>query len=175
MTEIDLTKKKFSNDRSEIRKEIINIFLDEKPGTGKGNETSKYDYITKVLKNGCKVYLRRPAQFNNGFDFTLNVTDTNFNSGIKDKRSTTRPAHGHIIDDLKAKLNEDRELYTSLFKQVTNLYNCKTLTNDNFDFKTGHSTELILECIKWLFIEQDVTYWNYSGRTMFYNALLEVK
>jgi hypothetical protein len=51
------------------------------------------------------------------------------------------------------------------------IFKCQQTTKINFAFKTGHSSELIFECVKWLFEEQDVTYWNYSGRTMFYNAI----
>jgi len=31
--------------------------------------------------------------------------------------------------------------------------------------------ETILLTVKWLFMEQDCAYWNYSGRAMFYSAL----
>lgn len=30
----------------------------------------------------------------------------------------------------------------------------------------GEETIRILKAIKWLFIEQDIRYWNYSGRNM---------
>jgi len=30
---------------------------------------------------------------------------------------------------------------------------------------------IILLAIKWLFIEQDITYWNWSGRNMLMNSL----
>ena len=33
---------------------------------------------------------------------------------------------------------------------------------------------IILLAIKWLFIEQDITYWNWSGRNMLYNHLIEM-
>ena len=64
---IDLTNRQFSLDRASFRKELINLFLDEIPGTGKGDDTSKYRYIVKRIGKQ-EVYLSRPAQFNNGFD-----------------------------------------------------------------------------------------------------------
>ena len=76
MNIINITNHNFTDDRSEIRKEIINLFLEENPGTGKGEFTSKYRYITKIVDDK-EVYLSRPAQFNNGFDFTLNVSNIN--------------------------------------------------------------------------------------------------
>ena len=179
MIEIDLTKQKFSNDRAGFRKEIISIFLNEKAGTGKGANTTRYKYAVRVLLDGRKVYLSRPANFNNGFDFTLNVENTNFNLGLlnkkgKVKRASTRPTHENILSDLRNKKTENNELYNSLIAQVELIFKCQKPIKVDFAFKGGHSSELILECIKWLFEEQDVTYWNYSGRSMFYNAIKEI-
>lgn len=174
MNIIDITNLSPTLNRVALRKKIIAIFLDENPGTGKKELTSRYRYVTKILRNGSEVYLSRPANFNNGFDFTLNVSDTNFNSNIKNKRATTRPTHGNIYSDLKRKKKENPKLYSKLIAQINLLYNCQAPTKIDFNFKTGHSTELILECIKWLFAEQDVTYWNYSGRAMFYGGIMDI-
>jgi len=179
MVEIDLTKQKFSNNRVKFRKEIINIFLNEKAGIGKGVNTTRYKYIVSLLPDGRKVYLSRPANFNNGFDFTLNIENTNFNLGLinkkgKPKRSSTRPTHDNIVTDLKNKKIENIALYNSLIVQIDLIFNCKQPNKTSFAFKTGHSSELILECIKWLFEEQDVTYWNYSGRSMFHDTIKRI-
>lgn len=170
MNRIELTDYPFSKNRKELRKQIINIFLDENPGTGKGDLTSRYSYIVKK-KNNNEVFLKRPAQFNNGFDFTLNVSNINFNpSG----RSTTRPTHKNIIDDLKLKKKSNEKLYEELRIQIDKIYNCQNPDKTDFDFGVGLDSEILLECIKWLFIEQDVTYWNYSGRGMLYIGILDV-
>ncbi len=174
MNVIDLSKHPFSNNRADLRKEIIAVFLNEKPGTGKKELTSRYRYIVRKLKGGEEVYLSRPANFNNGFDFTLNVSEINFNLAIKNKRATTRPTHGNILLDLRIKKKEDPKLYIVLLKQINLVYRCKKPTKTHLDFKKGHSTELLLECIKWLFVEQDVTYWNYSGRAMFYVEIIGI-
>lgn len=170
MNIIDLSNNQFPNDRALFRKQLIGFFLEESPGTGKGENTSKYKYIVKIINNN-EVYLNRPAQFNNGFDFTLNVSNINFNI---DGRATTRPTHQNILDDLAAKKNENLNLYSLLMSQITNIFNCQNPSTSTFSFVTGYPTEIILECIKWLFAEQDVTYWNYSGRQMFYESILEV-
>jgi len=167
---IDLTKHKFKNNRSELRKEIINFFLKENPGTGKGEFTSRYNYVVKK-KGNREVYLKRPAQFNNGFDFTLNVSNINFNQG---GRATTRPTHGNILDDLFQKKVANAELYNELKIQIDKIYNCQSPDKFEFNFGIGLDTEILLECIKWLFVEQDVTYWNYSGRAMFYSKIQEI-
>jgi hypothetical protein len=170
MSIIDLTEYDFKNNRSELRKEIINIFLDENPGTGNGELTSRYNYIVK-RKGDIEVYLKRPAQFNNGFDFTLNVSNTNFNPN---GRATTRPTHGNIINDLASKKETDEALYSKLKLEIDRIYNCQQPKKVVFDFNIGLDSEILLECIKWLFLEQDVTYWNYSGRAMFYSKINEI-
>lgn len=170
MNIIDITQINFSEDRSELRKQVINIFLDESPGTGRHVLTSKYRYITKTV-DIHEVYLSRPAQFNNGFDFTLNVSNINFNPG---GRATTRPTHQNIYHDLQLKKHTDPDLYKELKLQIDRIYNCQHPNRTEFNFNVGLNAEILLECIKWLFIEQDVTYWNYSGRAMFYSGINEI-
>ena len=170
MTVIDLTSYQFKNERSELRKQIINLFLEEEPGTGKGEETTRYNYLVK-RKGNKEVYLKRPAQFNNGFDFTLNVSNINFNER---GRATTRPTHENILDDLRQKKEAKEDLYKELKLQIQKIYKCLMLDRIEFDFGVGIDTEILLECIKWLFVEQDVTYWNYSGRAMFYSKIQEI-
>jgi hypothetical protein len=170
MNIIDLTDFTFSSDRALFRREIIDLFLKESPGTGRGEFTSKYKYLVKKIGQ-YEVYLQRPAQFNNGFDFTLNVSNINFNPG---GRSTTRPTHNNILVDLEIKKKADPQLYSELIISINEIYSCKIPSKSQFNFIVGLDTEVLLECIKWLFAEQDVTYWNYSGRAMFYSSICEV-
>lgn len=41
-------------------------------------------------------------------------------------------------------------------------------------FQTGYTAELLVKVIKWFFIEQDVTYWNYSGRAKLLHAIQNI-
>ena len=168
MNIIDLTNRKFPNNRTDFRKELTNLFLNEEPGNGRGNLASRYKYITKIVGKS-EIYLQRPAQFNNGFDFTLNVSGINFNpSG----RRTTRPTHNDIIRDLLLKKKGNENLYNELRIQIGRIYDCQVPEITSFSFDVGLSSEILLECIKWLFAEQDITYWNYSGREMFYRGII---
>lgn len=171
MNIINLTSQSFSNDRTLLRRELINFFLQEEPGTGKGNLTSKYRYYVKIVGNHI-IYLNRPANLNNGFDFTLNVSNINFN--INGKKASTRPTHQNVLDDLQLKKQTNPQLYNQLLQEIERTYNCQPPNNVNFNFGVGYNSEIILECIKWLFAEQDVTYWNYSGRAMFYDKIIAV-
>lgn len=170
MTTLSLIEHDFADNRTELRKQIINIFLEETPGTGKGEKCSKYEY-TMYSNDNHAVYLKRPAQFNNGFDFTIHVTDINFNPNGK---RTNRPTHGNILDDLGQKQRENPELYLRLIEEITKIYNCQAYSLHGLVFQSGLSLDILCETIKWLFVEQDVTYWNYSGRAMFYNAIQEI-
>jgi hypothetical protein len=167
---VTLANHEFSNNRIAFRKELINLFLNEESGNGKGELASRYKYVVKTVGENT-IYLRRPAQFNNGFDFTLNVSGKNFNPN---GRATTRPTHGYIIEDLRLKKGVNEDLYNELRIQIDRIYNCQKPTRLTFDFRVGLHSEILLECIKWLFAEQDVTYWNYSGRAMFYNEITKV-
>ena len=169
MNTIDITPINFSEDRAELRKQVINIFLDENPGTGRHELTSKYRYITKTI-DIHEVFLKRPAQFNNGFDFTIHVKGINFNPN----RYTTRPTHQNIFDDLKNKKIEDPKMYEDLMIEIENIFNVLSFDLTNINFTSGIPTDILCETIKWLFVEQDVTYWNFSGRNMFYNGILEI-
>lgn len=169
MTKIDLTQEEFPFIREEFRKKIINIFLDELPGTGKAHLCSKYEYIVYKGKNN-EVYLKRPAQFNNGFDFTIHVTGVNFNPN----RYTTRPTHQNIYNDLVNKKIEDSVMYENLKIEIEKIFNVFPFDLSKINFASGLPTDILCETIKWLFIEQDVTYWNFSGRAMFYKSISEI-
>lgn len=178
MNIIDLSNHSFSNNREELRRELIEIFLNEDPGEGRYELASRNRYIVKYVE-GKTIYLQRPAQFNNGFDFTLNVTDINFNIGYlnekgNQKRATTRPGHKHILDDLQLKKEENIDLYLEFKEEIDRIYDCEIPERVDFEFESGYNSEIILECLKWLFAEQDITYWHYSGRRMLYDAINEI-
>ena len=40
-------------------------------------------------------------------------------------------------------------------------------------FNSKYPLELILKILKWMFIEQDIRYWNYSGRSELYAYLIK--
>ena len=46
-------------------------------------------------------------------------------------------------------------------------------TNIMGQFESGFAVDHILKTIKWLFIEQDIRYWNYSGRYMTWGIVPE--
>lgn len=55
--------KSFSNNgsRNDVRMRVVNAFADEDPGTGSGEDASKYICYVQTLSSGDRVYLQRPA------------------------------------------------------------------------------------------------------------------
>lgn len=166
----------FSNEgtRNEVRMRVVNKFSQEIQGKGRGEYASRYTYFVEELKDGKRVFLRRPANLHYGFDFVVNVEGINFN---KDGRKRTSPKHEDIIEDLIIKYNESKSLYDKLYNLMEKIYLCNEIEYslcEEIDFNNGYSTEMILKVLKWLFIEQDIRYWNYSGRDMLWNSIYKI-
>jgi hypothetical protein len=159
-----ITKELRANEdtRKALRRKILDAWLDEE-------ENSRYRYNVEVCKDGKKVYLLRPTWLNKGLDFQINL------EGFK-SRSQEAPKHGDLIDDLKTKKKESPENYGMLRQALDEVYGCgepeeALKKHPNLSFKTGLPVDAVLKLLKWLFIEQDLTYWNGSGRRMFMEAI----
>lgn len=159
----------FSNQgtRNEVRMRVISAFACEEPGEGKGDDASKYVYYVETLKSGDRVYLKRPANLHNGFDFLVCVENTNYSKKGKKKRNS--PKHTDLGKDLEKKKKTDPVMYAKLYTLLRRVYKCKNVSDEDMmgiKFSCGLPVDHILKVIKWLFIEQDIRYWNYSGRKM---------
>src|SRR3989344_5028672 len=159
--------------RNTLRSFVINEFLKEQPGTGNKELTSVCRYDAEELSDGRKVYLTRPAYLNKGFDFVVNVEGMIFPNG------KTNPRHEDIFSDINLKIAAVPQEMVPVFKQQMLemiekiFYGVEAdLIMENFELEEefhrlpGLDYELILKVIKWLFIEQDICYWNWSGRGM---------
>ncbi|MDL2250408.1 DNA adenine methylase [Lachnospiraceae bacterium OttesenSCG-928-J05] len=169
-TELEFTLPLGSRDF--IRTTLITKFLEESPGTGNGKNASRYRYNVENYNN-YRIYLKRPTQLNKGFDFTVNIDGLYF----KKNRRYSNPSHNDIISALNYAKSHYPTKYASVSKLLKEIYDCSAVTINStgayfsaYD-ETLHPIEVILLAIKWLFIEQDCAYWNYSGRVMLYNEL----
>ena len=160
-------------DRNKVRMKVVNELSKEEPGQGKDNLASRYTYYVETLNDGNRIYLRRPANLHNGFDFVVGVENINFNPN---GRRRSYPKHDDIIIDLTEKKKKSSEKYKRLYSVLIKVYKCESIDDSEMKliFKTGFSTELIIKTLKWLFIEQDIRYWNYSGRDMLWNAIKSI-
>ncbi len=152
--------------RGFIREQLIEVFKEETPG--ELGFTSKYRYNVEFLENDL-IYLSRPAPLNKGFDFIIYTEKYNFGKN----RMKRNPSHNDILEDLINKKNESPQEYNRLYNIILDIFNCKIDPTNSFglNFTVGIPVELLLKIIKWLFIEQDITYWNYSGRYKFKDAI----
>ncbi len=165
------------NSRADYRRTLTELFLKE-PNGSYGNP-SKFEYNVETDKNGNRIYLKRPTNLNKGFDFEVHVSDQRFKHVSKKGRvsQSDRPSHSNIIEDLTAKKAEDPVQYSKLRAIIDRIFACDEILPQEyniFSFKRGYPVDLICKCIKWLFIEQDITYWNWSGRNMLYNKILSI-
>lgn len=162
-----------SGNKNKIRKSLVVIFLKERCGQGKGELRSAYTYEVDTLSIGNKVLLKRPARLNKGFDFEVHIEGMNFG----ERRRSSMPSHRFVINDLRHKKRVSVWKFRKLKTQINKLFKCKSSKRIDMNsphFNRGVPTEVLLYAIKWLFIEQDVTYWNWSGREMLFNKIKEI-
>ena len=162
------------DDRNHLRMSVVEQLSKELCGKGKGEKATHYIYYVETLSNGKRIFLRRPAWLHNGFDFVVCVENTNFNPT---GRFRNNPSHKDIFNDLVKKKKENYTIYNQLHKIMGDTYNCKSidlLEASKLEFRSGHPCELIIGSLKWLFIEQDIRYWNYSGREMLWNEIKNI-
>lgn len=105
--------------RNEIRMSVVNALSNEIPGTGSGILASRYTYFVEELEDGRRIYLRRPANLHNGFDFIVCVENTNFNPN---GRQRNYPTHDDIINDLSDKYLENPTKYDILYSVLYAIY-----------------------------------------------------
>jgi hypothetical protein len=157
-------------DRSALRRAVAEKWLEESPHTN-------YRYNVEQCASGRKVYLLRPTWLNKGFDFQVNVEG--FRSVTRAAKGQTKemPSHTDVIHDLQTKVKANPKLAGSLFDAVCDIYDCSEPTDvsardsSTVSVSKGLPTDQLLYIIKWLFIEQDLTYWLQTGRDMLMAAI----
>lgn len=167
-------------DRAFKRISLIAEFLKEAPGTGQGVFASKYQYNVEAC-GPYRIYLRRPTWLNKGFDFTVNIDGVYFGGPrTRTNRRSCTPRHQDVFCALAGCRTACPDSFGEVRRAIGGLYRCEEvdLAGLDADFRdiTGdwHPIQILLLAIKWLFMEQDCAYWNYSGRAMLFGALREM-
>lgn len=161
------------DDRNAVRMAVVAKLAEELPGKGKKELASRYTYYVETLLERTRIYLRRPGNLHNGFDFVVCVENYNFNPN---GRKRNYPKHEDILSDLRAKKAKNPAKYKDLFLIIKLAYECRKIDEAamRIDFHEGYSSESIIKTLKWLFIEQDIRYWNYSGRDMLWSGICSI-
>jgi hypothetical protein len=157
--------------RHEIVRKVVNTFIDtEHNQKGKG---IIFKYPVENLPNGQQLFIVRPGHKKN-FDFKVEVTP---NLGLGSG------SHVEIANDLKIKRQENPQKFEELFDAIIQIYDCSendvnklllNYPNLNNSFQTGARVEIILKVVKWLFIMEDIIYWDTEGRAFLFNFFLYV-
>lgn len=74
-----------------------------------------------------------------------------------------------MVQISRRKKENTKNVYTTIYSLLKDIFECKDISENqmkNLVFKTGLPVDHILKVIKWLFIEQDIRYWNYSGSNL---------
>lgn len=169
----------FSNEgsRNDVRMRVVNKFAEEMPGKGQGDLRSVYVYYVETLQDGNRVYLKRPGsafQGYYGFDFVICVENKNY--AKPGQRRRNNPSHDDITKDLLIKKEENIEMYTNLYKMLRKVFECHDISDEDINkirFKNGLPIDQVVKVVKWFFIEQDIRYWNHSGRDMTWGIVPE--
>jgi len=93
----------------------------------------------------------------------------NANYAEQGNRARNYPKHEDIGADLEIKKEQNPVEYKRLYALLRKVFECHDVSDEEmqgFSFEGGLTVDHILKAIKWLFIEQDIRYWNYSGRYM---------
>ena len=158
--------------RRELRDTLIHEFLKEDGGYVKDGKkyVQVYKYYVEKLSDGNRVFLQRPAHLNKGMDFQVCAEGyLKFRNG-----NVKPPSHQDLFNDLNLKTAKDPKKIKQLHELMDRVWNCEepddVLKSTKLSFKSGISVEMFLKILKWLFIEQDMTYWSYDGRGMLKGA-----
>ncbi len=150
-------------DRVKIRDAMLEHWMREKPGTTQVRNI--YRYNVETLADGSGIYLLRPARLNKGCDFVIYCE--NF---LKFKNGNPKPPQQRTLTEELEKLaslsaNHKTEILAAL-RRVWDCEDVEVVVTDLKLFRGSIAAERSLKLAKWLFIEQDVTYWTESGRQM---------
>lgn len=151
--------------REEIRRKVVSEFLNEPPGRGRDTE---YRYYVETLPDGRKIFLKRPGI---KFDFDFKVV-----AEKDDKLWPFGGTHGEIKEDLIKKSKENPQDFKLLLQTIKRVcdgddVDSATASCSHLKFSSGLDIEFLLKVLKWMFVMEDVYYWDYEGRYKLMKAL----
>jgi hypothetical protein len=152
--------------RHKIVRKVVDTFIKtEYRKKGKG---VKFRYPVEDLPDGHVLYIVRPGHKKN-FDFKVDVL-ANYGLG--------EGSHEKIAWDLRKRSRGNPKKFKKLWQAMCKVYHCKENDVDILlregrgltrPFKNGANPELLLKVIKWLFIMEDIVYWDNEGRAFLFN------
>jgi hypothetical protein len=153
--------------RHAIVKEVVNFFIryeHEKKGSGIG-----FKYPVEKLPDAY-LYISRPGNKKN-FDFKVEVKQ---DFGLGDG------SHLNMVESLRNLRILEAEKFQILFKTIEKIYHCEendvdkilvSYSESDLTFSDGTKIEVFAKVIKWLFIMEDIVYWDNEGRAFLFNFI----
>lgn len=159
------------NSREDIRRFILTTYAIEDC-----NVKTRYYVETIESDNNRRIYIERPTFLNKGCDFVLFAEDLIRYKNGNDKA----PSHKDVINDLVIKKqNLSPQEYSLLLQAIDCIYQSRPYhIAERYINQLPHigwNYELLLKLLRWLFIEQDITYWAGEGRNMLYTAIKQIQ
>lgn len=135
----------------------------------------RYRYNVETFSGDGIVYLHRPAFLNKGCDFTVHCTPL---ISRDDGKKFTNPRHQDLVREILHISVQSPTLKTEMLRSINDVYECKNVNlvsaevcSKFHDRELSDRFERVLKVLKWLYIEQDITDWNTSGRAMLMNSI----
>lgn len=153
--------------RHKIVKKVVNSFIATEYRKKARGVVFKYP-VENLPEE--QLYISRPGHKKN-FDFKVEVKETQGIGG---------GSHGEITEDIKRKEEENQKAFVNFMSAMTEIYDCSENDVDvvlgkhpklSKVFKSGAKVEVILKIVKWLFIMEDIIYWDNEGRAFLFNFL----
>ena len=161
--------------REKLRTAVLIKWTEEMCGSADAYQ--RYRYNVEKLSQGDWVYLHRPARLNKGCDFIVHcmpLIPRDDGKQYKNPRQRDLIAEIELIS--KNVTNGHKRILTAVeavwrCEAVTKV--CASLCNDIDNPDWAFRAERAPKVAKWLFIEQDITDWNTSGRGMLMEGIRE--
>jgi hypothetical protein len=152
--------------REKIREKVLQTWIKEDQGVG------QYRYDVETCQDGSVIYLLRPANLNKGCDFVI-VSENflKFQNG-KDKP----PKHRDVIQLIESFCRGNSAMVEAMRTAFEEVYECvkpdeAIERTPTLKMTPQCAAERSLKLLKWMWIEQDVTYWTGQGRAMLWDGL----
>ena len=155
--------------RAQIRSKLLQVWESELPASG------QYRYNVEQCADGSKIYLLRPANLNKGCDFK--IISENFKKWKNGKDKA--PKHDDVFELIRDVLSEDPSLKSDIVSAIERIYACQNICDVFSEYPRLLDTqdckaERALKLLKWMWIEQDITYWTGEGRQMLKSGIDEL-
>lgn len=176
----DMIEIKGSLNRHEIVQKVINTFINtEYQERGKGVQfrypVEQLPDDAQLLPDSTQLFIFRPGGLQKwNFDFKVNVTP---------EMGVGKGKHEDIASDIRNKKKENPQEFGKLIEALADVYGGSENDIDQIltkypglqaSFQTGAQVDVLLKIVKWMFIMEDIVYWNYDGRAKLHNFLKEV-